>query len=172
MAASPREDLLSLLRPVVEVEGLDLEDIEVTPAGKRRLVRVLVDKNGGVPLDDIAAISSRISAALDEAGSVGETPYVLEVSSPGVSRPLTEHRHWRRNRGRLVEVALSSGDTLVGRVREAGEAGIALEVDAVLRQLPWSEITSGQVQVEFSHAGGIPGIPGDTDVLSEPTQGA
>jgi ribosome maturation factor RimP len=101
-AIGPR--LAALLAPVVESAGLDLEQVEVVPAGRRRVVRVLVEKDGGVSLDDTAAASHAISALLDDdpaaSAALGGAPYVLEVSSPGVDRPVVEPRHWRRARGR------------------------------------------------------------------------
>ena len=100
--ASDRDSLVRLLEPVVAAEGLDLEDVVVTPAGKRRLLRVVVDQDGGVGLDTVAAVSTAVSAALDERDAMGGSPYVLEVTSPGVDRPLTAPRHWRRNLTRLV----------------------------------------------------------------------
>ena len=83
---------------------MDLESVRVGSAGRRRLLRVVVDADGGVALDDIALISRDLSARLDETGAMGETAYTLEVSSPGVDRPLTQPRHWRRAVGRLVRV--------------------------------------------------------------------
>ena len=104
MTATPR--VLALLEPVVSAAGFDLEDLTVSAAGKRSIVRVLVDKDGGVTLDDVADVSRLVSEALDVADEQDPTllgtSYVLEVSSPGVDRPLTEPRHWRRNVGRLV----------------------------------------------------------------------
>ena len=97
------------LTPVVAAEGFDLEAVEVQPAGRRRLVRVLVDRDGGVTLDHIASLTSILSVALDDTNAMGEQPYVLEVSSPGVGRPLTLPRHWRRNATRLVRVTTTDG---------------------------------------------------------------
>ena len=91
--------------PWSTAQGLDLEDVVVTPAGKRRLLRVVVDQDGGVDLDTVAGVSTAVSATLDESDAMGGAPYVLEVTSPGVDRPLTAPRHWRRNRDRLVKVA-------------------------------------------------------------------
>lgn len=99
--------LTRLLEPVVHAMGLDLEGIKVTAAGRRRLLRVVVDADGGVSLDTIALASRELSARLDGASEMGELPYTLEVSSPGVDRPLTEPRHWRRAIGRLVVVPLT-----------------------------------------------------------------
>ena len=103
--ASDRDSLMRLLDPVVTTQGLDLEDVVVTPAGRRRLLRVVVDRDGGLSLDAVAAVSTAVSAALDDSDAMGGAPYVLEVTSPGIDRPLTEPRHWRRNLTRLVTVA-------------------------------------------------------------------
>ena len=99
--------LTRLLEPVIRAMGLDLESVRVTAAGRRRLLRVIVDGDGGVSLDTIALASRELSARLDGATVMGELPYTLEVSSPGVDRPLTEPRHWRRAVGRLVAAPLT-----------------------------------------------------------------
>ena len=96
-----------LLAPVVRAAGLDLESVRIGSAGRRRLLRVVVDADGGVSLDDIALVSREASTRLDDTGAMGEAPYTLEVSSPGVDRPLTQPRHWRRATGRLVQVPLT-----------------------------------------------------------------
>ena len=113
-AAAP--NLRPILEPVVTSMGLDLEDVQLRPAGRRTLVRVLVDQDGGVDLDTVAEASQAIGDVLDESNAMGESPYVLEVSSPGVDRPLTEARHWRRNATRNVKIELKDGNTIVGRI--------------------------------------------------------
>ena len=99
----------------------------MTPAGRRSVVRVVVDRDEGVTLDDIAEVSRAVSEVLDRNDDgMGRTPYVLEVTSPGVDRPLTEARHWRRNVGRLVTVAVGpAGRTqeVTGRVTAVDDAG-------------------------------------------------
>jgi ribosome maturation factor RimP len=149
-ATSNRDDLLRLLAPVVAERGLDLEDVQVTPAGKRRLLRVVVDQDGGVALDSVATVSSAVAAALDDSDVMGGSPYVLEVTSPGVDRPLTEPRHWRRAQSRLVEATLADQATLTGRVVDAGDDGVLLDVAGEQRMVPWPELASGRVQVEFN----------------------
>lgn len=149
-----RARLLQLLTPVVTASGHDLEDLSVSPAGKRRVVRVLVDKDGGVTLDDIADVARAVSdlldgAELDQPDLLGGS-YVLEVSSPGVDRPLTQPRHWRRNIGRLVAVTLPD-EVVTGRLRSADDAEIVLDVDGNRRALSLGQVVSGLVQVEFSH---------------------
>ncbi len=149
MGESARRDrLVALLAPVVEAEGLDLEDVTVTPAGKRRLVRVVVDRDGGISLDDVSEVSRSVSERLDTSDALGNSPYVLEVTSPGVDRPLTEPRHWRRARGRLVKAALTDGTEVEGRITEADDEGVQIETAG---RFAYADLAKGKVQVEFRH---------------------
>src|SRR5215470_4226644 len=170
--AGPVDDrkLAGLIEPVVAAAGMDLESVRMTVAGKRRLLRVVVDSDHGVSLDEAADVSREVSAMLDASNVLGEVPYTLEVSSPGVDRPLTEPRHWRRARGRLVSVSLTASDgttpsfitdvpgsapTVQGRVLVAGDTGVTLEVDGDRREFRYADLGPGRVQVEFggSHDG-------------------
>ena len=157
---SVSDQLRALLKPVVTGMGLDLEDVEVRPAGRRSLVRVLVDKDGGVDLDAVAEASQAISDALDASEVMGEKPYTLEVSSPGVDRPLTEPRHWRRNKDRLVKVTKTpggeatekkAGKPITGRIKDVNEGNntVTLDVDGNEEELALSEVQRAIVQVEF-----------------------
>lgn len=142
-----------LLREAVGTAGLVLEGVRVTPAGRRKVVRVIVDlpddQTGSLDLDRVAEVSRVISTVMDAAEPFGQAPYVLEVTSPGVDRPLTERRHWARARGRLVRVDTSDGD-LLGRVRATDDAGVTIEVDGAARTLAWPQLGTGRVQVEFN----------------------
>lgn len=159
-AAHARDQLLETLRPVVAATGYELEDVSVTSAGRRSLVRVTVDSadsgsadgaagGGGIDLDGVALVSRAVSDALDAGADRFAGPYVLEVSSPGVDRPLTEPRHWRRATGRLVQVPVGER-AITGRVREVTGFGVSLDVDGERREIAWSELGRGQVQVEFT----------------------
>jgi ribosome maturation factor RimP len=146
-----------LLTSVVADAGLVLEGVSVTPAGKRRVVRVVVDlpddAHGSLDLDAVAEVSRAVSDALDSSDVLGSAPYVLEVGSPGVDRPLTERRHWARARGRLVKTTLrSSGSEVTGRVKTVDDDGVVLDLDGVERTVEWSDLGAGRVQVEFSRA--------------------
>ncbi len=175
-----RSRLAGWIEPVVTGAGYDLEELVVTPAGRRTVVRVVVDRDEGVSLDDVAEVSRAVSEVLDRNdGDLGRAPYVLEVTSPGVDRPLTEPRHWRRNTGRLVAVTVGpagSAEQLAGRITAVGDAGVTLAVEKpgkpgarrkppTPRQVPWADLGPGRVQVEFGR--GSDGAPAD----GEPADG-
>jgi ribosome maturation factor RimP len=148
--AAQRERLTALLEPVVSAAGYDLEALTVAQAGRRSVVRVVVDGDDGVSLDAIADVSRRVSEALDAADAVlGAAPYTLEVTSPGVDRPLTLPRHWRRNAGRLVSVP-RGGQPVVGRIVEADDSRVVLDVDGAPVEVAYRDLGPGSVQVEFS----------------------
>ena len=176
------ERLTAVLEPVIRSAGLDLESVRISAAGRRWLLRVVVDGDNGPGLDEIALVSRSVSAELDESGVMGQAAYTLEVSSPGVDRPLTERRHWRRAVGRLVQVPLSrpapAGKTtpprstqpatyltaVRGRVVAAGAEAVTLEIDGERRDFGYQDLGPGRVQVEFSSAGtagAVSGAAGD-----------
>jgi ribosome maturation factor RimP len=154
-------ELTRLLLPVINAAGMDLENVRVTAVGRRRLLRVVVDGDGGVTLDDITQISRAVSAELDENGAMGETPYTLEVSSPGADRPLTEPRHWRRAAGRLVRVPLTGRAkaagkpghpaAVEGRVLGTSDSGVLLDLPGGQREFGYSELGPGKILLEFGH---------------------
>lgn len=134
--------------------GLDVEAVEVTPAGKRRILRVAVDKDGGVTLDDVAEATREVSSVLDDSEVMGEQSYTLEVTSRGVDRPLTLPRHWRRNQDRLVTAHLTDGEQVTGRVVASDDETVTLSVHGSTRELAYSEIAKAKVQIEFNRKGG------------------
>ncbi|MGI8870600.1 MAG: ribosome maturation factor RimP [Mycobacteriales bacterium] len=146
-----------LIEPVVGKAGYDVEDVTVSTAGRRRLVRVVIDGDDGVSLDDIAEVSRLLSNALDtEVDAMGQGAYTLEVTSPGVDRLLELPRHWRRAVGRLVKVDLAAdredepSATVLARVRAADDTGVELEVDGAKRRAAYADLHRARVQVEFS----------------------
>ena len=148
-----RSRLAEVLTEPLAATGLDVEAIELTPAGKRRLLRVAVDKDGGVTLDDIAEATKEVSRVLDGpdgSDAMGEQPYTLEVTSPGTDRPLTQPRHWRRNRGRLVKVTLAGGRTLTGRITESDDTRAVLDVDGTRDEVGYADVTKAKIQIEFN----------------------
>lgn len=130
--------------------GLDVEAVEITPAGKRRVLRVAVDKDGGVTLDDVAEATREVERVLDSSDVMGEQPYTLEVTSRGVDRPLTLPRHWRRNADRLVKVSLVEGGEVEGRIGSSTEAAVTLDVDGSNHEFAYADIAKAKVQIEFN----------------------
>jgi ribosome maturation factor RimP len=147
--------LNEIIAPVTDRAGFDLEGVTVSRVGRRHLVRVVIDRDAGVDLDAIAEVSRSVSAALDSAEQAGDTlvagEYVLEVSSPGVDRPLTQPRHWRRNRGRLVSVTVSAPQAtrLTARIVAVDDAGVVLDVDGAARRFGYEHLGAGRIQVEL-----------------------
>lgn len=156
MSTTQSERLRGLLEPLVTARQLDLEEIEVSRAGRRGVLRVVVDSDDGVELDAVADLSRAISQALDETDAMGEGEYVLEVSSPGADRPLTEHRHFVRATGRLVRFRLHEGGDLVARVLGVDDEGLDLEVPGVkgrgptARRVEFPEVARARVEIEFN----------------------
>ncbi|RLP93727.1 MULTISPECIES: ribosome maturation factor RimP [unclassified Micromonospora] len=182
--AARRTRLRAVIEPVVNGVGYDLEDLSVSRAGRRHVVRVIVDADGGIDLDAVADVSRAVSAALDEAeetgGDIVAGEYQLEVSSPGVDRPLTLARHWRRNVGRLVKVTVRgaaalpgqrgeqpAGDRqLTGRVVAADDEGVQLETDDGRATWAYAQLGPGRVQVEFTRLAEL-GEPDELDDADE-----
>ena len=146
----PKENLLEILSQPLGDSGVDLEDVEVSDAGRRKLVRVLVDKDGGVTLDEIAEATTVVSDVLDSNEVLDDHPYTLEVTSPGVDRPLTHPRHWRRNLDRLVRVQPREGAEFTGRIVEAGEGGATVDVEGTHRQVTYADVAKARVEIEFN----------------------
>ena len=133
-----KDRLAEQLTGPMDALGLDLEAVDLTSAGKRRVLRVAIDKDGGVTMDDIADATREVSRLLDETDVMGQQAYTLEVSSPGVDRPLSLPRHWRRNTGRLVKVALREGESVTGRITGSEEEGAVLEIGGSKRRVDYA----------------------------------
>ena len=155
MAASV-ETIRNSIEPVVQAAGADLEELQIQQAGRREIVRVVVDRDGGIDLNLVSDISREISAILDNdpLNSEFAGTFVLEVTSPGVDRPLTLLKHWRRSHDRLVEVELTDGSQFTGRILSNTDDAIVFAVTQGKTQeertVAFADITRGKVQVEFN----------------------
>ena len=164
MTASADVVRTGLVAPLEEL-GIDLETVEIQKAGRRHVVRIVVDRDGGLDLDLIAQVSQRVSELLDLPPLADELPgpFVLEVTSPGVDRPLTEPRHWRRAITRLVQVTRLDGSELEGRVTTVPDDATAiLDTPSGPVALPIADVRRAVVQVEFNRAvpeGGSDDVP-------------
>lgn len=155
----------AVVEPVLSQFALDLDAVEIKPAGNRSMVRVVVDGDGddgtGPSLDDIAEATKAVSTALDGSDVTGSGSYTLEVTSRGVSRPLTRPRHWRRNHDRLVRVSLTDGSQLTGRITTTDDDTATLDVDGSPRTVAYADVTKALIQVELNRksSGGHPSDP-------------
>jgi ribosome maturation factor RimP len=161
---APADRLQALLDPVVAAVGYDLESVRVSQVARRRRVEVVVDGDDGVSLDAVSDITRVVSDVLDGPEGVavmGDQPYVLEVGSPGTDRPLTQPKHWRRAKGRLVRAVLADGGEATGRVLDSDEDGVLLEVEVPgkkkgqpsttqERRLAFAEVAKARVEIEFN----------------------
>ena len=144
----PVSELTLLLEPVVSNFSFDLDEIEIIRSGGQRILDVTIDGDTGVNLDEVAAVSRAISEFLDNSDAMGDEPYVLEVGTRGVTKPLTKPVHWARNVGRLVNVA---GDAInaVGRIVEFNDPNVTLDVKGKLRTLSINEVSRANIEIEF-----------------------
>ena len=144
-------NLTELLNPAVTRAGFILEDVTVTPVGKRRLVSVVVDcENRNPSLDEVTVVSKEVSSILDSYSLMGDMPFTLEVTTPGVDRPLTELRHWRKNVGRLVKITPVTGEKYVARIIAVNPRDVVLESQGKEINVPFADITRAQIEVEFN----------------------
>jgi len=143
--------LADVVESVLASRNIDLEQVKQTKAGSRVVVRITVDGDGaeghGLSLDEVAEASQQISRALDDTGVMGERPYVLEVGTRGVDRPLAKPAHWRRNTGRLVTIERSDAEPLTARIESASDESVRLEGGLTL---PYADIKRAIVQVEMN----------------------
>ncbi|MFI6580507.1 ribosome maturation factor RimP [Embleya sp. NPDC050493] len=167
MSTTTLDRLRELLEPVVSTVGVDLEDLSLTPAGKRRVLRVMVAADDGVDLDKVAEVSRAVSDVLDPSDVLGSLPYQLEVTTPGVDRPLTLERHWRRAADRLVQVQLHDGGTVTGRIGASDAEGVELDVEGKPRRLAYDEVAKAVVQVEFNRRSADPAATAEDDEDTE-----
>jgi ribosome maturation factor RimP len=144
-------NLTELLNSAVTRAGFILEDVTVTPVGKRRLVSVVVDcENRNPSLDEVTVVSKEVSSILDSYSLMGDMPFTLEVTTPGVDRPLTELRHWRKNVGRLVKITPVTGEKYVARIISINPRDVVLESQGKEINVPFADITRAQIEVEFN----------------------
>ncbi len=141
--------LETLVASCVSALGLDVEAVELREGGRRKVLRIALDTDGGIGIDHITQATRALSEALDNSDVMGSDPYTLEVTSRGVERPLTLPRHWRRNAGRLVRVTLED-ETLDGRIGDSDETGVDLTTKKDTTRIAYDQIVTALVQTELN----------------------
>jgi ribosome maturation factor RimP len=150
-----RDSIAAAIEPVLAGLGLDLYDVDRTGSGRARTLRVTVDREGGVDLDTITAATERISPVVDAHAEV-DGPFTLEVSSPGLERPLRRPEHFRRAIDAVVSVKFRDADGHVRRVRgrlvSADDDGITIAVDDTTERVAYDHVTQAHTVFEFGPA--------------------
>ena len=142
---SVQDDVASAIRPIIEAGGNYLEEIKIIAAGKRKLITVIVDSDSYLNLDQVTAVSRDISEVIENVKSLGDTPFTLEVTSPGTDRPLTLARHWKKNQGKLVKISLLDGGNKEGRITNSDDLAVELDSGSV----KFADIKKALLQIEF-----------------------
>jgi ribosome maturation factor RimP len=140
-----KEDISAAITPALEALGFYLEDVTIISAGRRSMLTVIVDGDTHLSLDQVTSATKAIGEIVESIQSLGETPFTLEVTSPGLDRPLTKVRHWQKNINRLVKVVLQDGSEIKGRINEVNEANSVVgEI-----KVNYSDIKRATLEVEF-----------------------
>ena len=149
-----KDQIAELITPALQQAGYFLEDINVVSPGNHRIVTVIVDGESALNLDQVTVASKLVSELVDEAPFMGETPFTLEVTSPGIDRPLTLPRHFAKNVTRLLKVTKSDGSVITGRITSNTDTEVTLsvvekkETKEVVVDL--SDIKRAVVEIEFN----------------------
>ena len=139
------EEISAVITPAINALGFYIEDITITSAGRRSLITVIVDGDTHLSLDQVTVATKAISEIMETISAVGDNSFTLEVTSPGLDRPLTKARHWQKNINRLVKVVLLDGSEIKGRIKDVNE--VSARVDE--KNINYSDIKRATLEIEF-----------------------
>ncbi len=138
-------EISAAITPAITAADCYLEEVTITPAGKSRILTVIVDSDSHLNLDQVTVVSRAVSEVVEALPALGDHPFTLEVTSPGVDRPLTQPRHWRKNKGRLINIVLTDGSTVKGRIGESTESSVLIDGKGV----ELAQVKRATIEVEF-----------------------
>jgi ribosome maturation factor RimP len=139
------EEISAAIRPIIEATGNYLEELSITSAGKVKILTVIIDSDTHLNLDQVTAVTKEISEVIEALPELGDGAFTLEVTSPGLDRPLTKPRHWRKNLDRLVQIIMTSGQEIQGRIGEATETTVLVDSQKV----SYEDIKRAVLEIEF-----------------------
>ena len=139
------EEISAAIRPIIEATGNYLEELTITTAGKVKILTVIVDSEAHLNLDQVTAVTKEISLVIEELPVLGDNAFTLEVTSPGLDRPLTKPRHWRKNLARLVKITMANGQVIEGRIGAATETSVLVDENTV----SFEDIKRAVLEIEF-----------------------
>jgi ribosome maturation factor RimP len=139
------EEISAAIRPIIEATGNYLEELSITSAGKVKILTAIIDSDTHLNLDQVTAVTKEISEIIEALPELGDGAFTLEVTSPGLDRPLTKPRHWRKNLDRLVKIIMTSGQEIQGRIGEATETTVLVDSQKV----SYEDIKRAVLEIEF-----------------------
>ena len=139
------EEISAAIRPIIEATGNYLEELSITSAGKVKILTVIIDSDTHLNLDQVTAVTKEISEVIEALPELGDGAFTLEVTSPGLDRPLTKPRHWRKNLDRLVKIVMTSGEEIQGRIGEATETTVLVDS----KKVSYEDIKRAVLEIEF-----------------------
>jgi ribosome maturation factor RimP len=142
---SNKEQVLAVITPAIESLGFYIEDITITSAGKRSMLTVIVDGDTHLSLDQVTVATKAISEIVENLPTLGNNPFTLEVTSPGLDRPLTKPRHWRKNQDRLIKIILNDGKEVTGRIKDSTESSVTVDEQVI----SFADIKRATLEIEF-----------------------
>jgi ribosome maturation factor RimP len=142
---SNKEQVLAVITPAIESLGFYIEDINISSAGKRSMLTVIVDGDTHLSLDQVTVATKAISEIVENLPTLGNNPFTLEVTSPGLDRPLTKPRHWRKNQDRLIKIILNDGKEIMGRIKDSTESSVTVDDQTI----NFADIKRATLEVEF-----------------------
>jgi ribosome maturation factor RimP len=142
---SNKEQVAAVITPAIQALGFYVEDISITSAGRRSMLTVIVDGDTHLSLDQVTVATKAISEIVENLPTLGNNPFTLEVTSPGLDRPLTNPRHWRKNKDRLIKIVLNDGKEITGRIKDSTDDEVIVDEQKVA----FVDIKSATLEIEF-----------------------
>ena len=150
---SIRKGVADLIEPSLEEMGFELIDVDYLSSQRRWILRIYIDKEGGVTIDDCAQVSRELGDLIDVKDMIPHE-YVLEVSSPGLNRPLTKEKHLIDALGKKIRVKMAKPmegrRNFAGRLSDFRDETLYVEIDRGMVALPWSEVEKANLVYEFT----------------------
>jgi ribosome maturation factor RimP len=140
-----KEQVAAVITPAIQALGFYVEDISITSAGRRSMLTVIVDGDTHLSLDQVTVATKAISEIVENLPTLGNNPFTLEVTSPGLDRPLTKPRHWRKNKDRLIKIVLNDGKEITGRIKDSTDDQVTVDEQKVA----FVDIKRATLEIEF-----------------------
>ena len=142
---SNKEQVAAAITPAIESLGFYVEDIAITSAGKRSMLTVIVDGDTHLSLDQVTVATKAISEIVENLPTLGNNPFTLEVTSPGLDRPLTKPRHWQKNKDRLIKIILNDGKEIMGRIKDSTQSAVTVDEQVI----NFADMKRATLEIEF-----------------------